>query len=99
MHRKKFLQYYEYEPFRWKTLLYRRFDFEWHFSMRAEERDQNSPNTQKKYGKNDCPIYNFQTTIFIWLCLQKKNCNGAKETVENGQEIIVTSTDTVVVCK
>jgi len=49
--------------------------------MTAEERDQNSPNTQKNNEKNDCPIYNFQTTIFIWLRLQKKrkNCNGAKE--------------------
>ena len=35
------------------------------FSMRAEERDQNSPNTQKNNEKNDCPIYNIQTTIFI----------------------------------
>jgi len=35
---------------------------------------------------------------FLFGYAYKRNCNGAKETVKNGQKMIVTSTDTVV-CK
>jgi len=32
--------------------------------------------------ENDCENYDFQATIFIWLQLLKKNCNGEKQIVK-----------------